>query len=130
MSAFLLQKVKPEDFPAVVDVLYKAFDNPVERMRFMGPDTPEQRQWLVNDYRTKTESDPADFWIKIVDKDSGAVVAVADWQLHPNSFPTDKGPPPRPWLSIDPELQQKEAELSVQTRARRTKHYTSPQVRK
>ncbi|PNS21190.1 hypothetical protein CAC42_3528 [Sphaceloma murrayae] len=103
MAPFTLSPFKEEDFAELVAMEYKTFTDSRIQDTFMGPDTPEGREQLRLKYIKTSKEDPHDYWIKIVDKSSGKMIAASNWKICQSTIPDHLEDISYPYLQEHPD---------------------------
>jgi hypothetical protein len=92
-SSLVLEEATIEDFPAIRDIWFAAFTQPVIGELF--PDSPGMRQWVLNDWHLNDfKTRPFQKYLRVVDTASRdeqgrpRVVAFGKWDL---SMPQERG---------------------------------------
>lgn len=82
-SEYFLSRASPSDLPEIVQVQYTSFQAPFERELLMGCSSPsEDLPKLSEMYAEESRTDPADIWIKVVEKSTGRIVAASNWKVY------------------------------------------------
>ena len=100
--ALRLEPATTEDLPAIVDLWFTVFNDPV--MSHMMPDTPGVRQWFSDTNRTDMLTKPYQKYLKVVDPSAEVagrprIVSYAKWDL---STASERGPRFAPWHAEQP----------------------------
>lgn len=92
-SSLVLEEATIEDFPAIRDIWFAAFTQPVIGELF--PDSPGMRQWVLNDWHLNDfKTRPFQKYLRVVDTASRdeqgrpRIVAFGKWDL---SMPKERG---------------------------------------
>jgi hypothetical protein len=65
---------------------------------FMGCKSEADLPLIVQRYQNILLNDLHDVWIKVIDNESGAIVAASNWKVHPNGASTMSDDSPNNWL--------------------------------
>ncbi|KAJ5086875.1 hypothetical protein NUU61_008182 [Penicillium alfredii] len=91
-NSLVLSPATQEDIPAIVDVWFDAFTQPVIGKLF--PDTPGMRQWFRDCHTLDMQTKPLQKYVRVVDEDAKdaqgrpRLVAFGKWDL---STPEERG---------------------------------------
>lgn len=79
----ILSRVKDEDLDELLLGQYSAFTGNAAHDAIYGLNTPVARADAKKKFLKEMHTDPADYWLKIVDQDSGKLVAASNWKIYP-----------------------------------------------
>lgn len=82
-APFVLSRVTESDMQELVDLEYDCFPDFVRQV-FMGCFSKDDTPKIKQSYVEKMQEDPNDVWIKVVDKQSGHIIAASNWKLYIN----------------------------------------------
>ncbi|KAI5202863.1 hypothetical protein E4T39_04436 [Aureobasidium subglaciale] len=122
----LSRATTPADFDAIVALEFKTFTDTFIREIFMGPDTPIGHANLSSMYQKTLVKNPADVWIKVVEKATGKVVGASNWRVHMGSVPVHEEDLGWEWLGDDEEKLEKVKGVVEAIMDTRRKLFTEP----
>ena len=76
-----LLRANEDDLPALVPIMFRAFSKLQVFDALLGRQTAEDQALALERLRKEIRSDRADVWLKVVDEDSGTVVAGSNWKV-------------------------------------------------
>ncbi|KAK3723124.1 hypothetical protein LTR37_001847 [Vermiconidia calcicola] len=94
----------------IVSLEYDCFP-PFVREAFMGCNSKDHLPRILEKYKQQMCTDKIDTWIKVVDKESGAVVAASNWKVYVNGT-TDGGSEDEVPEWLEGEMREKSEELT------------------
>jgi hypothetical protein len=87
---FELSRVQESDFDELLEVQFEAFKDVDAHHTLFGPNTPQNRARVKNDFIASMHSDSSDCWMKLTDKSNGRIASAALWKVYPSWDDTKK----------------------------------------
>ncbi len=126
-SPFVLSRVSISDLPELVFLEFDCFP-PFIRSIFLGCDTKDELFKIQRVYAQNMQDDPHDIWTKVVDRESGKIIAASNWKVHINGTSNGGvGDEPLPWL--DAETYDKSKEICDKMKVARANSMPGPFIR-
>lgn len=91
----VLSRVQESDLDELILAQYNAFEGNPAHDGLFGLNTPDAHAAAKQMYIKAMRGDSADFWLKIVDEDTGQLAAAANWKIYP-TWTSVPGPEARP----------------------------------
>jgi hypothetical protein len=127
---FVLSRATSSDMDAIIDCEFRTFTDTFIREVFMGHDTPAGHANLSSHYQDILRTNPADVWIKVVEKATGKIVGASNWRVHMSSVPEhEEENLGWEWLEGDGEKMRKVKEVIREITETRRKLFTEPYCR-
>ena len=124
---FILSRAIPSEMEEVVELEYDCFPEFVRNV-FMGCSSKADLPKITKSYVHEMETDPNDIWIKVMDKESGKVIAGSNWKLYVNG-PSSGGVKDEAPEWLDNDMREKSMELMARINEARAKSMPGPFIR-
>lgn len=130
MATLHLSRASADDLPAIVEIMFKTYTDPIARDFCLGKDNPEGHKGLVERFAKTMRENPADYWIKIVDQSDNRIIAATNYRIYPTIAPDHANENDRstPWLKDEPERQRMISGIWDMALDSRVKHFSHPYI--